>query len=555
MSDMKKTILLLVLLSVCYASQLWEYPTDGPISTKPVIYQGGVVVASDDGYIYSIDPSTGQRKWQALAGKEPNEVFVFDGGVISSVNSGRVVKIGPTGNLVWQLNLNTTAYNVSYVYGAAANLNYIFVTANNGVYVIEKNGSVRAKIASLNSSILTAPAAEAGYVVYGNGRELIKSTETGQIQWRAGLKEGSYWLSRPFIEGGVVYIGALDNKLHAYVASNGLGMWETPARNWIVGTPYVSAGTVYFGSNDGKVYALDSGSGMTIWTAQTQLAVQSQPEPGTMGGQSVIFVGSTDRSIYAIAQESGDVIWTGKAAGAVGSPLFYQNEVIFGSADGKIAAYSTEKACSITSPVEGELIGLKEVVVSGRYASEAGAAKVMIQINGGEWIETNTSESGWIYYLDPKTSFNAALNSISCKCVDAGGEELGPVFTTVSLNYDQSKKPSNLIIATSPEIIESKPFIIYVNDGDDGSPVDRFKLTIADKEYSGDKNVTVVVSTPGDYDVKVTKLGFNDATKKIVVNASGVNPLFIIIGVLLIVVVLQQVWVRFLKQKFAPKRR
>ncbi|MDD5172278.1 MAG: hypothetical protein PHF60_04555, partial [Candidatus ainarchaeum sp.] len=165
-----------------------------------------------------------------------------------------------------------------------------------------------------------------------------------------------------------------------------------------------------------------------------------------------------------------------------------------------------------------------------------------------------TSETGWIYYLDPKASFSAGLNTISCKAVDAGGEEVGPTFTTVTINEDPSIMPSNLIITVSPDIMEGVPFTIYVNDADDGSPVDRFKLTIAGKEYAGDKNVTVTIAEPGNYEAVISKIGFNDGNKGITVNASGVNPLFVVVGVLLILVVLSQVWSRFLKQKFAKKK-
>ncbi|NYZ74562.1 PQQ-binding-like beta-propeller repeat protein [Candidatus Micrarchaeota archaeon] len=551
---MKKPILLLLLLSLSYASLLWQYSTDGPVTTKPVVYQNAIITASDDGNIYAIDPATGNKKWQARAGKEPNEVFVFDGGVVASTTAGKVVKIGSTGNVIWELNLNVTDYNVSYIYGAAANLNYIFVTANNGVYSINKNGTVRAKIATYNASGVTAPLAGTDYVAYGKGNEFIKSTETGQVQWRTSLSEGSFWLSRPVLEGGVIYIGALDNKIHAYVASNGLEMWSARARNWVVGSPLVLSGAVYFGSNDGGVYAVDSGSGVVKWVARTALAVQSQPEAGMMGGQEVIFIGSTDKSVYAISQDTGDIIWKGGSEGSVASPLFYQSEIVFGAADGKISAYSTERACSITTPGEAEVVGLKEVIVSGRYASEAGDAKVMIQVNGGDWLEANASESGWVYYLNPKTSLNAGLNTISCKIVDAGGEEVGPTFTTVAINHDPSMALSNLVITVSPAILEDTAFTVYVNDADDGSPVDRFKLTVAGKEYSGDKNVTVTISEPGDYDVAISKMGFNDASKKVTVNASGVNPLFVILGVLLIAVVLSQVWSRFLSKRFAKKK-
>ncbi|MFH0884116.1 MAG: hypothetical protein V1861_00215 [Candidatus Micrarchaeota archaeon] len=51
------------------------------------------------------------------------------------------------------------------------------------------------------------------------------------------------------------------------------------------------------------------------------------------------------------------------------------------------------------------------------------------------------------------------------------------------------------------------------------------------------------------------KIGFNEATIKISVNASGVNPLYIAGGVLLIVIIVYQIWNKVLKKKFAAKKR
>jgi outer membrane protein assembly factor BamB len=556
--DMKKALLLLIiLLSLSYASKVWEFTTDGPISSKPLVYQGAVVVASDDGKIYALDPVNGAPpKWQATVGKTPNEPVMADNAIYVSTTKGKVFKLGTNGAVQWEANLNAAPYNASYVYGIGVNAKSVFVTAINGVYVLEKNGSVRSKISNFSDSVLTAPAAGPDYVIYGKGNELIRLSETGQVQWKATLSEGSFWLSRPVISGGSVYIGALDNRMHAYVVTNGLEAWEVRTRNWVLSTPLV-AGDVYFGSNDGKVYGVDGGGGIK-WTAQTQLAVQSQPESGAMGGRNVIFAGGTDRSIYAISSESGEIVWKGTSTGSVGSPLFYQNKVIFGSGDGKVYAYSTERACSITNPVEGDVFGLKELVVRGKYVSESGGAKVLIRINDGPWEDANTSEVDWVYYIDPKARLSPGLNIISCQVADSSGGETGPTFTSVSVTHDPGIPLSNLMVTVTPGILEGKNFTIFVNDGDDGSPVDRFNLSINEKNgrsYTADKNYTLYIAEAGTYQATVKKIGFNEAAVAITVNPSGVPITYIAGGVLLIIIVIWLVWSRFLRQRFAARRR
>jgi|GEM_PF-790496 len=555
---MKRFALFLLLISFVSASHVWEFNTDGEVSIKPVVYQGNVIIASDDGSIYALSPATGVKQWELAVGGKPNEVFIFDNALITSTTDGTITRIGATGKATWTVDLNTTDYNVSYVYGAAANQNEIYVSGDNGIYSITKAGNATLLVGFEKGSTLTAPAAGSNYVIYGRGNELVRVTSaTGTKQWSKKLPQGSFWLSRPVIDdAGIVYIGALDNRMHAYAASNGASAWEVITRNWVVSTPLVEGTNVYFGSNDGNVYAVDKGSGVVLWKAPTQLAVQTQPESGYMGGQGVIFTGGSDKNIYAISKDTGDVVWKGYAEGGVGSPLYYQNLVIAGSQTGAVNAHSTERACSITSPLEGQLIGLKELVVNGKYVSQSGGATVWMSINGAEWIETNTSNGSWSYHLDPSQSLATAINTISCKVVDAGGQEMGPDFTTVAINHDPSIPLSDFVIRlSSSNIIEGEEFTVYVNDGDDGSAVERFSWTLDGQEGTSDRNITLSLSEPGTYKVKVTKIGFNEETQTITVNASGVNPFMVGGALLVIIVIVWQVWVRFLKEKFAKKKK
>jgi outer membrane protein assembly factor BamB len=553
---MKREIFLLFLLALSSASLNWQFNTDGAISVKPLIYQGAVVVASDDGKIYGIDPASGAKKWQAIVGKEPNELTIFENTLVVSTTKGKLVRIGTNGVVQWTVNLNTSDFNASYVYGASANTKFIFVTADNGVFVFEKNGSLRSKITTYNRTTVTAPAAGTDFVIFGKGRELIRLSETGQTQWKSALSEGSYWLSRPVLDGNVVYVGGLDDRMHAFAATNGLELWNVRTRNWVAGSALSRSGMVYFGSNDGNVYAVDSGSGFVKWTAHTQLAVQSQPETGIMGGTETVFVGSTDKSVYAIDGGTGSIVWKGPAAGIAGSPLFYSNSIIFGAGDGKVYSYSTERACSIVTPHEAEIVSQKELVISGSYVSESGSARVMVSINDGPPEESNTTESGWIFNIDPKQKLSPGLNTISCRVVDAAGEESGPTFTTVAINHDPSIPVSQFVVTLSPNIIEGKPLTIFVNDGDDGAPVDRFELVFNGLTYKGNKNITLP-SAPaaGSYPATIKKIGFNDYNFTVNVNASGISPVVLGVSILLIVIIIWQMWSRFLSKKFAKKKR
>jgi outer membrane protein assembly factor BamB len=544
--------LLLLLCSQSFASQLWQFSADGAVSAKPVIYQGAVIVASDNGNIYALEPGSGVKRWQTAVGKAPNEVFLFDNALVASATNGKVAKLGPNGSPLWTTDLNTTAYNVSYIYGAVAGQRYIFVAADNGLYELDGGGNVTAKLVAFNSSISGPLAAGPDYVVFAKGNELYRVGESGAVLWNISLGEGDFWLSRPVLDGNGIFIGSTDGYLHYFALSNGVLLWSVRTNGWVGGTPLLVADAVYFGSDDGKVYAVDPG-GEVRWTAQTQLAIQTQPEPGDMGGKGVIFVGGSDKSIYAISTADGQIVWKGPSGGVVGDPLFYQDSVIFGAGDGRVYSFSTERACSITSPREADVVGLKELAAMGNYVSESGGATVFVNVNDGEWQQANTTDTGWVYYIDPKKSLNPALNSISCKIADAGGDETGPTYTTVVINHDPQIPLSELRVAVTPDIIEKKPFTVFVNDGDDGSPVERFTLSLRGNDYHGDRNYTLTIDVPGTYELTVKKMGFNDATVTITVNASGVNPVFLVAGGIAILVII--VYVVGIVRKRGARRR
>jgi outer membrane protein assembly factor BamB len=557
MRPMRKLLLALFLvISLVTASHMWGFNTDGEVSAKPIVYRGNVVVASDDGKIYSLNPFSGLKQWEAEVGMKPNEVFLFDGSVISSVTSGQVTKIGSDGSSLWTVDLNTTDYNASYIYGASSNEKNIYVSANNGIYEIDREGTAT-NIYNFTDSFVTAPAVGPNYIIFGKEDELFKITETGVEQWSTGMELGSFWLSRPVIQGGIVYIGALDNALHAFSVSNGAEAWQVRTRNWVLSTPLVQPdeGMVYFGSNDGGVYAVNMGTGRIEWVAETQLAIQTQPESGFMGGQPVIFVGGNDKNIYAISKESGDVVWKGPSTGAVGSPLFFENLIIAGSQDRAVNAHSTERACSITQPFEGQLVGKKELVVTGNFVSQAGNARVMVNVNSQQWLEANTSDVEWIYFMDPSLQLSTGLNTISCMVVDSGGQESGPDYTTVTINHDPTQELSDFVIKQPSSIVEGERFTIYVYDGDDGSPLERFTWSLDSAGGSSDKNFSMTLSEPGDHELTVKKIGFNDATQKVTVHASGVNPIFLVVGGLVILIIVWQLWIRVFSKRFSKKKR
>jgi outer membrane protein assembly factor BamB len=62
-------------------------------------------------------------------------------------------------------------------------------------------------------------------------------------------------LSSPAVANGVVYVGAGDDKLHAFDAARGTKLWTATTGASVDSSPTVANGMVYVGSADGKLYA------------------------------------------------------------------------------------------------------------------------------------------------------------------------------------------------------------------------------------------------------------------------------------------------------------
>ncbi len=548
---MKKILLVLVCLaSLSFSSLIWEAATDGEITTEPVYFQNNVVLGSLDGYVYALNPDTGARAWRFNLGKTIVDFTVYDGDLIAANTGGKIARIKRDGTAQWEIDLHAL-YNVSYLYKIDSNSNYLYAATSGGIYRITKGGDASVIYDTENEP--TALTVGSNYLFVGDGNRLVRLDGSGKVQWERELESENFWKSDPAISeaGSSVYIGALDNKLHSYHLTGGYEKWDIVTGGWVLTTPLVADNTVFFGSTDGYIYAANADNGNLKWKRQLPLAVVSEPKKGMMGGVEVIFVGGTDGGVYALDAGSGNVVWKGSGGGRVGSPLFYQGKVIFGSSDGHVYAYSTERACSIDSPTDGEFVGRKEVVVGGQSVSEAGLQTVNVNINSMGWEAANTSANGeWFVILDPAERLIEGLNTISCRVVDAIGEETGTSFTTVSIIRDSSLPLDNLITTTSTDyIVEGQEFTIYVNSKSDGSAVERFSLEIDGESYTGSKNLTLTLDEPGTYTVTVNKIGFNEGVTTINVSYAGIDPLYIGIAAVLLLIVAWVIYSRFIRKR------
>jgi len=167
------------------------------------------------------------------------------------------------------------------------------------------------------------------------------------LAWR--FQTGGPLRSSPAIDGGTVYVGATDGRLHAIDLASGTTTWTTAIGSAVASTPALSADRVFVSTRGNAVVALARPSGKEIWRAPTGSDVATHPggehwdyfssSPIVVG--SAVIVGSGDGQLHALRADSGAVMWTFKADGRIrGSPRVKDGTLVFGTIRGSVYAVS-----------------------------------------------------------------------------------------------------------------------------------------------------------------------------------------------------------------------
>ncbi|WP_221391430.1 PQQ-binding-like beta-propeller repeat protein [Dyadobacter sp. NIV53] len=193
---------------------------------KKVDPQAGAVVyaVSEYGKIYAIDAGTGIPKWVYLAKGNINSSPIVDAGTLYIADvRGRFVAIDVNnGKEKWFHNLGSG--NVTSA-----------IVANNIIYLTSR------------------------------GACFALSPEDGSVLWKFETEENIY--ASPAVDNETVYVGNLENYLHAIDGKTGKEKWKFCTEGEIYESPVIRNGTVYVSdyNNDAGVYAFDANSGQLKW--------------------------------------------------------------------------------------------------------------------------------------------------------------------------------------------------------------------------------------------------------------------------------------------------
>ena len=287
----------------------WTYPTGGFVQSSPAVVNGVVYIGSDDGNLYALMASTGQKLWSFSTGSGQT---ILD----SPAVAGEVVYIGAYDGTFYALNASTGKQLWSFATGPNPIVGA--PTVVNGVVYV--SGGVPETLYALNANTgkllwsdgnsiggWSSAAVANGVLFIGSFDNNLRAinARTGAVLWSYAVTDG-FVESSPAVADGVVYIGSGDGTVYALRASNGALLWSYQTGNSITSSPAVAYGVVYIGSWDDNVYALNAKTGARMWSFTTGDSVESSPAVAN----GVVYVGSDDFNLYALKASDGQQLWS-----------------------------------------------------------------------------------------------------------------------------------------------------------------------------------------------------------------------------------------------------
>ena len=298
----------------------WQYQTDGPVLSSPVVYAGHVYVGSCDGYLYAFDKESGKQIWKVrTAGQILSTPAIADGIVVVVGGEGACYAVDAAkGTFLWRATFGVEKqYDVWDYFRSspviAANT-VIFGSGDGYVYAVDlHSGTLRWKFET--QAIVHASPAVSGDTVfvgdYDGGMYALNITD-GSFLWRFKTVGDTYYPKGEIqgsacVANGMVFFGSRDYNIYALDESSGQGKWNFKVPfGWVISTPAFANGTVYFGTSDAhRIYAMDAMTGVVKWVFRANLNFFSS----CAVANNIIYAGCMNGKLYALHAETGDTAW------------------------------------------------------------------------------------------------------------------------------------------------------------------------------------------------------------------------------------------------------
>ena len=335
-------------------TQLWSVKAgDGSnsenLKMQPAMNHSAVFVSSANGYVTSINKSSGQRNWQVNT-KLPltSGPGVGDGVVVVGSRNGNIIALSETnGTQAWKSSVQgeiiaNPVVNDGTVLIKDITGHVVGLSTNDGHRVWSVDQVEPGLI--LRGSSSPAVSGNSAFVGFANGNLLKLGMNNGQTYWirEMATPEGAFTIQRMIdIDADpVIY----DHRIFAATYQGRISSleWTTGSVNW---THDISSYTgmaaddnhIFISDAKGYLWSFNADSGVVNWR-QTKLAARVLSGPATIG--NYVVVGDAEGYLHWLNKTDGHFAGRVSAGSGISASPLVENRVLYAlTKNGYLVAY------------------------------------------------------------------------------------------------------------------------------------------------------------------------------------------------------------------------
>lgn len=333
----------------------WRYRAGSPITLTPVVAEGRIYAALENGKLVAVDLK-GERVWEALletgmasnaGGQEACSTapLVVGGTLLVGTDRGSVVAFDARkGTRRWARKVGADILG---------SLNGCPLSGNRGtgVVVMSRTDGVL-KLLTLEAGELVwsakgvgrcdcPPSVADGRAVFGACDSALHAIALGDGRTLATVPVGEHgpMAGGAAVDGHLAFVGTRDGSVACMDVREPSVVWiRNCASNEVFSTPAVTSNRVVAGSADGHLYGLDRSSGKTVWRS----ALGDTPSSAVIAGRRVVV--TAGGSIFLLNLEDGGRHWMARIADGVTSSAVWGSQVVVGTDDGFLILYGPPRS-------------------------------------------------------------------------------------------------------------------------------------------------------------------------------------------------------------------
>ena len=302
-------------------SQIWQFPTE---QINGVDFYAAPMFANQDtqliigGYnntIYSIDPKSGQKRWEYVVPKKDNEKtrfiaspLVTDQAIFAPASDNKLYAVDFDGLALWTFETEDPIWaspalseTCSCVYLASMD-HYLYALS-------QENGELLWKSEDLGGPIVGQPAvSETGLVLVStfNNEVIALDEESHQAVWRFQTADWAW--ANPVIDGEQVYASDISGTFYSLDLASGELIWQLQPGGGIFSAPLVEDGQIYF-----STYSKDTSNLVVV--SSEGVVQRNQPIDGKLyaspaaNGDNILLAPSEAEYFTIALNQNGVQVW------------------------------------------------------------------------------------------------------------------------------------------------------------------------------------------------------------------------------------------------------